>query len=238
MSGLSPSRRTRRGATATTVASRAPGGHQADDDRVTPRSGQTVVFDIFGVVLREQGDAGTQALERLAAGRSATFWDAYWSERPGYDTGAHTAATYWAAVFDRLGLVQPPLGELVEADVLTCSEDDPETVALVEELARDGWSLALLSNIPEEIARHVVRRPWVSCFGHVSLSCRTGLAKPDPAVFEHVRASLAARAGDLTLIDDRQANVDAAVAAGWAAVRFASAPQARADLGPAGPRRS
>lgn len=45
-----------------------------------------------------------------------------------------------------------------------------------------------------------------------------GCAKPDPAFYAAVTAKTGFAPADLVLIDDRQANVDAAIAAGWGGV--------------------
>jgi putative hydrolase of the HAD superfamily len=48
---------------------------------------QTIVFDLFGVILRIQADEAKYRLEQLAGVSGAPFWDAYRACRPAYDAG-------------------------------------------------------------------------------------------------------------------------------------------------------
>jgi putative hydrolase of the HAD superfamily len=195
--------------------------------------GEVVVFDLFGVIARELSDAGRAAFAEAVPVPAETFWDAYWSERPGYDVGTHTATSYWHAVYARLNLpVPPPLPALLAADVLLTSELDPEMVDLVTSLCDAGHSVALLSNIPASLAARLeAHAPWLDGLAGAFFSGRLGLAKPDPAIFEHVCSTLGVTAGRLTLLDDRQANVDAAVRAGWRGIRFTDRQAALQELG-------
>jgi putative hydrolase of the HAD superfamily len=49
------------------------------------------------------------------------------------------------------------------------------------------------------------------------------LAKPDVEIYAALVGKLGARAADCLFVDDRQANVDGAVAAGWSAHIWTSA---------------
>ena len=55
-------------------------------------------------------------------------------------------------------------------------------------------------------------------FDAIHYSADVGCGKPDPAFFAAVEARTGFRAADLTLIDDKAVNVDAARAAGWGGV--------------------
>jgi FMN phosphatase YigB (HAD superfamily) len=65
-------------------------------------------------------------------------------------------------------------------------------------------------------------------------SSRTGMIKPEPALFAHAAAAFERAASALTLIDDNATNVRAAIAQGWSALRFDSASQVERDLAKAG----
>jgi putative hydrolase of the HAD superfamily len=59
-----------------------------------------------------------------------------------------------------------------------------------------------------------------AAFDRCLLSWRLGAAKPEPAAFELVAAALEVEPGAVLFIDDSEANVDAATAAGWQAHRY------------------
>jgi putative hydrolase of the HAD superfamily len=67
------------------------------------------------------------------------------------------------------------IAELIEADIAGWSAVDDTMVALVEELVASGRRIALLSNIPEELAVHYeTRHRWLQHFQIRAFSCRTG----------------------------------------------------------------
>lgn len=73
--------------------------------------------------------------------------------------------------------------------------------------------------------------PWtfLSCEGPMK-----GVRKPEPESFaiveDHLHGSLSFKGPRLILIDDRTANVEAAVQAGWDAILFKDAQHLTADL--------
>ncbi|MEV2277057.1 HAD family phosphatase [Nocardiopsis sp. NPDC049922] len=185
-----------------------------------------VLFDMFGVIARDQSPEGRAALEREAGAAGADFWDAYWFPRQAYDRGDLDGPAYWKSVADRLGVVfdERRVRRLLALDVESWSRVDEEMVAYVAGLAAEGMRLGLLSNIPAEIAdffgeRHArVLEP----FSVVGLSSRIRRAKPEPAAFAWAVERLEVPAARVLFVDDRQANVDAAVRLGLAAHRFTS----------------
>ena len=61
-------------------------------------------------------------------------------------------------------------------------------------------------------------------------SHEVGLAKPDPAIYELTRSRLGVGAEEIAFLDDVEANVAAARAAGWHAVRHQEAARSIAEL--------
>lgn len=117
----------------------------------------------------------------------------------------------------------------------------PGTGAVLAELQQAGVQLAALTNWSAEtfpVARQrfgILRR-----FAGVLVSGEERLAKPDPAVFRLALDRFGFVAERCTFVDDAEANVAAARAAGLTAVHFRDADQLRADLvalGLLGPRR-
>lgn len=103
---------------------------------------------------------------------------------------------------------------------------------LLRDLREDGVELHAFSNYPiwylivEEklrLSRHGVNWTFVSC-------CE-GLRKPDLRAYQRASQNANAELSLCVLLDDRQDNCDAALAAGWlAAVKFENAKQAKAEL--------
>lgn len=149
--------------------------------------GPAVVFDLFGVIARNQSVAGRDRIERVAGAGGPAFWRAYWEYRPPYDRGEQFGPQYWRAVGAALGLhfTDRQTADLVAADIDSWNAVDGDMVALVEELAARGRRLGLLSNIPPELATHYERHHgWLAYLDVLGLSCRIGHVKPDRRAFD------------------------------------------------------
>ncbi|WP_020628579.1 HAD family hydrolase [Saccharomonospora halophila] len=172
-----------------------------------------VVFD-YGEVLSER-TAALPELAGLLGVPQARFESAYWAHREAYDRGA-TDHAYWQAVADTVGTeVDAATTErLTRTDIAGWSRLAPGTPDLLAALERDGHRLALLSNAPAAFAAHTRRQPWLRRFSEVLFSAETGVAKPDPEIFDLLLDRLGADGGECLFVDDREVNVHAARTAG------------------------
>lgn len=193
----------------------------------------TVLFDLFGVLARHQSAEGKNRLVRTAGASGRAFWKAYWALRPAYDRGQVTGPGYWHQVADALGtrFDRRRIAELVKADIAACSSVDDTMVALVEELAASGRRIALLSNIPEELAVHYeTHHRWLQHFQILAFSCRIGHVKPEPDAYRWCQNALRDDPARILFVDDRQNNIRAAQATGMHGHLFTSPTRLRESL--------
>ncbi|QIZ35099.1 HAD family phosphatase [Saccharopolyspora sp. ASAGF58] len=188
-----------------------------------------VVFDYGEVISRR-----TTALPAIAALLDAAqpeFEEAYFAERVAYDWG-RPDLEYWQAVAARLGKsVDAELSErLTRADVVGWSETVPESVQLLEDLHRQGVTMAVLSNAPSSFGRAAEQTNWARLFKHLIFSGDLRLAKPDAGIYRALLEALDAPAEECLFFDDRPENVDGASEAGLHAERWQGAEAARATL--------
>jgi putative hydrolase of the HAD superfamily len=182
-----------------------------------------VVFDLFGVIARDQSDAGKERLVAIAGVAAPEFRDAYWALRPAYDRGEMTGPEYWRGVARILDLTVDlgQIDRLIEADLDSWRTVDADMVALLEALVASGRRIALLSNIPEELAAYYEEhQSWIRLFAVRGFSCRIHMAKPDPEVFRWCCRVLDAEPSRVLLVDDRAENVAAAEAIGMRGHHF------------------
>ena len=191
--------------------------------------GEWVLFDYGGVLCRDQSAGDRRAIEAAAGVEDPDrFWAGYWSLRRPYDEGTLSPADYWSRVVgtdvgDRLGAIEA-------VDVASWSHPNEETLALARRLAGRGTRLALLSNCPEPMAVAIDGMSWTDLIPDRFYSCRLGLTKPDPAIYQKVLTALGARSQDVTFVDDRPPNVAAAAALGMRALLFTDPATLAADL--------
>ena len=192
---------------------------------------QNVVFDV-GQVLLEWNPAATVAKLHpdpavQAVIRREMFEHADWHE---FDRGGLSfddAITHFAK---STGL-DP---EQTRALILATRESltpIPGTLRLVEDLARAGVHLYLLSNMPASTFDYLVQRhAFFSRFKYLVISGQILLIKPDPAIFEHLVEKTGIVPAESVFIDDIEKNVLAARGCGLHAIQFRDADSCRAEL--------
>jgi 2-haloacid dehalogenase len=107
----------------------------------------------------------------------------------------------------------------------------PGTVDVVRDLHRHGVPVLGLTNWSDELYPHAPARfGFLDLLDDVVVSGTEGVAKPDPRIFEIVAERSRIPLDRLAFVDDRQANVDGAVAVGMDGIRFTDAAALRAEL--------
>lgn len=97
----------------------------------------------------------------------------------------------------------------------------PETVPLLDALRRRGLRLGLVSNCSAQAGAVVERIGLAERFDVLVLSCAVGVAKPDPAIFEHACRALGVRPAECMFVADGAfTELDAAKALGMVAVKI------------------
>jgi putative hydrolase of the HAD superfamily len=161
------------------------------------------------------------------------FMERYVPTRGPYDQGLLTAEEYWRK-FARDAGVEVDAAQIETLrtwDTRMWSRINAEMIEWARELRAAGVRTALLSNMQHDMAAHARRNfAWLSDFEHQILSCELRLIKPDPAIFEHTIQRLDVKPGEALLVDDREANVEAARTTGLQAIRFQSAERLRGEL--------
>jgi 2-haloacid dehalogenase len=107
----------------------------------------------------------------------------------------------------------------------------PGTVAIVRELSEAGVPMWGLTNWPDEFWPHAQEKfDFLGLLDDVVVSGTEGFAKPDPAIFEIAVARAGLPVADLVFVDDREANVAAAIEFGLDGILFTGADDLRVAL--------
>ncbi|MGW5683179.1 HAD family hydrolase [Nonomuraea sp. NPDC003754] len=174
-----------------------------------------VLFDYGNVLSLPQPQADVAAMASAAGADLESFERGYWAHRLDFDRGTLTPRAFWSLALGR-DVGDEELATLVGLDVASWSYPNPGTVAVMERLPR----VALLSNAPECVAEGIDGLPWLAGIGPRFYSARMGLVKPDPEIYLAVLDGLGARPHEVTFVDDRLENVEAAARLGITGVHF------------------
>lgn len=197
-----------------------------------------LVFDFGGVVFRwrphellqrqlpERGldDAAARA---LAAVFFQGHGDGDWAR---FDRGTLSEDELVPRLAARTGLAADDVRRIVDA---VPGELQPlaDTVAWIERLSAAGHTLHFLSNMPRPLAAHLLRsHAFLGRFKRGVFSSHVQLLKPEPDIFALSAREFDTSPEQLVLLDDMQANVDAAIAMGWQALHFRDATSCEAAL--------
>jgi putative hydrolase of the HAD superfamily len=181
---------------------------------------RTVIFDLFGVIALSPDEPSVRRMESLLPLAPDLLWERYWQFRRSYDLGELDGHGFWEAVSGRL--LQAAEAELlVRTDVASWSGVDGAVVDWLRVLKDRGLSVGVLSNLPRDLYEwHLRADPALKMCDHVSASCLTGLAKPDPEAFSSALAAMGADPRQTLLIDDHLPNVETAQRLGMRAVLY------------------
>jgi putative hydrolase of the HAD superfamily len=187
-------------------------------DRVSSKTGiQAVIFDYGNVLSCPQTSSDLNAMAERCGMPIRRFHDFYWKFRPAYDRGELKGASFWTSVTAEVGKTPTPneVSELVSLDIQSWLHINQATMRWAGQLRRAGIRLALLSNMPFEIARYIEKDcAWVSYFDPLIFSCDLGSVKPELTIYKSCLARLNVLTDKVLFLDDRAENVAAAAQLG------------------------
>jgi putative hydrolase of the HAD superfamily len=186
------------------------------------------------MVLTGVPDAKARAeLLRISGLDNERFEKFYWADRHAYDEGKLTGLGFWQKLARDAGLnlPGPTIEELNLWDARMWTTVDPAMLAWHEKLKQNGVLTAILSNMGDSVLENVEREfAWLSSFDALVWSYQLGVAKPEPAIYEHTLKQLGTAAGEALFIDDKLVNVEAARELGMQALVYTTMAALRHDL--------
>ena len=179
---------------------------------------RAVVLDVGGVVLSWRRDAprldesleDELGLERGAVGR--LLWSS--PQLRDAECGRISAAEFWSFGCDALGAPPDVLARFNEALWSETQYLDERIVAWLTQL-RSRCRVVAFTNAWSDARDELNRRyQFDGLVDELVVSAELGLAKPDPAAYVRLLGSLLLPAEQVLFVDDRPANVEAAVGVG------------------------
>lgn len=106
----------------------------------------------------------------------------------------------------------------------------PGMRALLETYREKGVQIALLSNAGVDSSKWLRAHGYYDGFSPVLISCEIGVEKPDPKAYQIMLDALHISPEECIFVDDKEVNVQAAIALGIDAIRFKSTEQLSEQL--------
>ncbi|MDN6431892.1 HAD family hydrolase [Corynebacterium flavescens] len=173
------------------------------------------LFDVFGVLIKSQGKAHVERIERELGQphKTSKMMEVYNELRPALDAGRVSEISYWNQIKLRAGLEFLDPVEAIEVDYRGVVDlPNREVIDFMLELKDRGHTVGILSNIPPGLADDLREKhsAWLDRLDAVNFSYEIDAAKPEAEAFHHALESLGRQAGSVVFIDDHLVNVEAA----------------------------
>lgn len=190
------------------------------------------ILDYGEVLCRRPAPAKIERMARIGGLEPEAFAVRYGAERGPYDRGDLSPLEYWSRVFrDTVVLGDGLIDTLRQWDVEMWSDVNRNMTDWLGALRAAGFKTALLSNMHPDMAVNARRSfEWLGHLDCVTLSCEVQQIKPDPQIYLRSVECLGLRPSETCFIDDREANVEGARAAGLMALQFRGVDSLRDDL--------
>lgn len=177
---------------------------------------KNVVFDLGGVVFardpRKFEPEFIKFFSYILLPKMPEFWEEY-------DRGVVT----YDQVIDSLAEYNHCDRELAATNLrrsILTQEAIPATETLISDLKSAQYKLYVLSNMSLEFIEFLRKQNVYSYFDGEVVSCEEHIIKPDPKIYHTLTNRYDLDPTETLFIDDRKANVEAAVAEGWQGYHF------------------
>ena len=198
-----------------------------------------MVFDYGQVISFPQDPKVIDELAKQVGVEREKFEPLLWSLRGEYDRGIISAREYYRNILSRLSVAMDDknVDELIKIDHVSWRNINPQTVVLMEDVKKAGYTLGILSNMPHDFLFWARKNIPVFSLPHVSLfSCEANLIKPEKAIYIKLLSLLGFEGKEVVFFDDNVENIKSAKALDMEAFLWKNPESARCELSSLGVR--
>lgn len=177
---------------------------------------KNIVFDLGGVVFardpRKFEPEFIKFFSYIMLPEMPRFWEEYDRGMSTYDEVITNLAEYNSC--DR---------ELAEKNLrrsILTQEEIPATKSLIEALKATGYRLYVLSNMSLEFIEFLHTKEVYKNFEGEVVSCYEHIVKPEAEIYKILVDRYQLNKAETLFIDDRKANIEAAIESGWQGFHF------------------
>ena len=164
-----------------------------------------IIFDCFGVLYTNAQKTFFKKHENLFK-EGESFLDRLNIE---IDHGRISGSEFFRILERETGIS----AEIIKKEMDDVIVSDQQLVSLIHSLKRK-YKIGLLSNAGEYEIEILYKEKLDELFDHITISCRVGVIKPDPAIFYKCLEGLNLKPEEVLFIDDSKVNVDSSKSLG------------------------
>lgn len=192
---------------------------------------KVALFDVGGVLVSSTLNAISKALSQLGLTEAQIdeVWNNYINSKLG--CGLIDEQQFWQSVCSNYRLRSVAVEEnLLGKSYAAAVRINNDVLTIVRSLKERGLTLAILSDTIGPHAQVNRDLKVFDNFDHLFLSHEIGCRKPDVETFTLVVSRLNVRSNEVVFIDDRDDNVQGAIAAGMHGILYHSATQLAEEI--------
>ncbi|MBT4540157.1 HAD family phosphatase [Candidatus Woesearchaeota archaeon] len=193
---------------------------------------KAIIFDMGGVLVKDPGDQRKKLFAKLLGVSVEEFESAYRQLIDDFQKGNISDMEFWEKIADILSIDKkkmPNLKDIWYDSLIPIFTEDKEVFEVVDELKRNKYLVALLSNTEKPTIKYVETLDY-SMFDIKIYSCEIGMIKPDAEIYVYTLDKLGIKAEEAVLIDDKDINIDGAEELGMKTILFKNAKQMKKEL--------
>jgi putative hydrolase of the HAD superfamily len=187
---------------------------------------KAIVFDYGKVLTLAPTDEDWGRIASVFGVTAEALQGPYWRLREDYDRAVYNALSYWETVAQQLGtsVANAQVEQLVELDNTQWTRENPEMLDFAWRSQKAGLKIGILSNMQSDMLGAMRKKlAWLDRFDVQMYTCEIGTIKPEPKSYHMTLKALGVEPAESVFFDDKQVNVDGALAVGMHAVLFEGA---------------
>lgn len=189
---------------------------------------KNIIFDLGGVVIDLQRRMAVDALDRLGIKDSSAFLGEYEQKGPflALEKGEITSSELFDILLPHC-IPGTTCNDIRDAFEEFLRDLPVERLKIIESLRKKGYKVFVLSNTNPIMYNHWIDNAFRNdgksindYFDGIVLSYQEKMCKPDPALFKRVTDRYGLKPEETVMLDDSEANVEAARSVGLKAIRI------------------
>ena len=186
-----------------------------------PKKITTIIFDWAGVFCTPAEPFAHQELQRRLGLTPAQIEAKVIDSHKQYYRGEISSRKFWGDILNFFNIKDLSQSELTGA-YLSSYKEYPEMLLPPKKL-KQNYKVALLSNLTEEMMRHILKKYNLkNSFHQLIFSNQVGLLKPGKEIFQLTLKRLRSKPAETLFIDDSLENIKAAEKLGMQTIHFTS----------------
>lgn len=184
----------------------------------------TIFFDWGGVIAADPADDFLTQLLRDCGATENQAQEIYDTYMRTFMRGELTEAEYWNVLREKYSLsIHDTISqEFAKWRGLIANDD---VFALVDEAKTKGITTVVFTNVIEPTYNVLEKAGYYDRFDHIIASCKVGMAKPQPEIYQLALDTIGTTAEQSLFIDDKQRNLIPATEMGWHTILAENAEQ-------------